>query len=971
MITPEAEIMLKKYKEQRPIYKDFCESISLILKVLLSESPIKKYHITFREKDPDSLAKKIKDNHEIKEIEEFKDLAGCRVAFYIESDIEIFKKYIFSAFNIIDEKPHYPGIDKNNIGYHATHMLVSLKEDRANLPEYSRFKGLKCEIQLTTILYHAWSEVEHDITYKIPEDIAEKFPQQYEAIKGRFEDVMKTYIQPAQHDLNFIAKMYQELEEGKNVFSPDFFNSLKNAKSNNVLYERLKLLSKYIGSLSSNKALENLEILNIAEVSLKKAKKFKIKKIMTALGELPGYSYADVADVCLDVLDRLKYVYFAEVFAFLCRLSIDAQTQIRVKALDILKKMAQCVYYPEEKKVVFDPQLRVLKEIEKMKPADLIKYQDAIVAISGQLLDSSYDGRSYNYREVTMHRGPLPYNPVLDKNRRKIILILQRLYGRVKSNKKIKIIEVFKHISYHSGQPSVGEFHDMILRNINNLMSFYSDIISNSDNLVLKEIEFQLKLFLNVITEKSGLIKIQKLQIAINGNVEYQIFKAFTGFDSILMGFLDHDKFEIDQREKISNYINLINNKTFSRWQSRISKILEDLSTLGEGPYPYCNIFLYELAKKKPKIAERMIKKNSSRLEPFLIDLITGIYASDNKKIGESILNSWIDHAEYLSVCADLPSRLRKSNIPMLQSVFNKAKKIGDVTAFRKIIYSIVENYEISGSGKGLFLRTIVALEGLEAPEWIYGVWFKKSLLFESLNQHDWRLILRSLVRLPNIDYRSENLLLIAGQKFPEEFVNFFYQRVVYYSKNGKINEYRVMPFEFYHLKNVLTANAAIITREIFEWFNSEDWLFSWNGASLLKELFPSSNKVVHDEVIKLVKSATMKNIKVVFSIMRVYEDSELVQKACKVLVKNRGIAKKYKNEIFVFLSQMGVMSGDYGLLNGYLSKKKSIQQWKSDRSDLVRDFAADYEKYLDKAILNEKKRADDSIEMEKRIYGE
>jgi hypothetical protein len=34
------------------------------------------------------------------------------------------------------------------------------------LPEYARFAGLHCEIQVQTILNHAWSETSHDIIYK-------------------------------------------------------------------------------------------------------------------------------------------------------------------------------------------------------------------------------------------------------------------------------------------------------------------------------------------------------------------------------------------------------------------------------------------------------------------------------------------------------------------------------------------------------------------------------------------------------------------------------------------------------------------------------------------------------------------------------------------------------------------------------------------------------------------------------------
>jgi ppGpp synthetase/RelA/SpoT-type nucleotidyltranferase len=54
----------------------------------------------------------------------------------------------------------------NRIGYRTIHLVVSLSNTRTILPEYSEFDDLKFEIQLRTILEHAWAEIEHDRNYK-------------------------------------------------------------------------------------------------------------------------------------------------------------------------------------------------------------------------------------------------------------------------------------------------------------------------------------------------------------------------------------------------------------------------------------------------------------------------------------------------------------------------------------------------------------------------------------------------------------------------------------------------------------------------------------------------------------------------------------------------------------------------------------------------------------------------------------
>lgn len=68
-------------------------------------------------------------------------------------------------FNVIkrEDKSLDRGVDE--IGYNAIHLDAMLKEDRANLPEHQRYKHLKFEIQITTILQHTYAEIEHDLLY--------------------------------------------------------------------------------------------------------------------------------------------------------------------------------------------------------------------------------------------------------------------------------------------------------------------------------------------------------------------------------------------------------------------------------------------------------------------------------------------------------------------------------------------------------------------------------------------------------------------------------------------------------------------------------------------------------------------------------------------------------------------------------------------------------------------------------------
>jgi hypothetical protein len=102
--------------------------------------------------------------------EDIVDLAGVRVALYFPLQRTLVGKRIESLFHVIKTKnfpegPREQNRDPRFIGYSATHYHVRLRED--NLADVDkRFAAAKVEIQIASVLMHAWAEVDHDLVYK-------------------------------------------------------------------------------------------------------------------------------------------------------------------------------------------------------------------------------------------------------------------------------------------------------------------------------------------------------------------------------------------------------------------------------------------------------------------------------------------------------------------------------------------------------------------------------------------------------------------------------------------------------------------------------------------------------------------------------------------------------------------------------------------------------------------------------------
>ena len=69
-------------------------------------------------------------------------------------------------------------------GYESYHFVVDLGESRVALTEYSAYKGKVVEIQVRTILQHAWAEIEHDIQYKSVDELPAEIGQRFMELAG-------------------------------------------------------------------------------------------------------------------------------------------------------------------------------------------------------------------------------------------------------------------------------------------------------------------------------------------------------------------------------------------------------------------------------------------------------------------------------------------------------------------------------------------------------------------------------------------------------------------------------------------------------------------------------------------------------------------------------------------------------------------------------------------------------------------
>ena len=95
------------------------------------------------------------------------DFVGIRIICYYEDEIEKIEKIIRENFEVLEKTDKTQELkNSNTFGYKGVHLDVKLSSERIKLDEYKTVSQFPVEIQIRTIIQHAWSSLDHKIIYK-------------------------------------------------------------------------------------------------------------------------------------------------------------------------------------------------------------------------------------------------------------------------------------------------------------------------------------------------------------------------------------------------------------------------------------------------------------------------------------------------------------------------------------------------------------------------------------------------------------------------------------------------------------------------------------------------------------------------------------------------------------------------------------------------------------------------------------
>jgi ppGpp synthetase/RelA/SpoT-type nucleotidyltranferase len=178
------------------LYADFAYAVHSILRARVDGDSVKVNSIEHRAKTVESFGDKAnrpsdEDPNRPKypePLSDITDLAGIRVITHFLSTEPQLDRIIESEFEVFEKTDRSQLLrQEERLGYHSIHYLVRLRPNRQSLPEYARFTGLVAELQVRTVLQHAWAEIEHDIQYKAATSLPAEIRRRFMTLAGLLE----------------------------------------------------------------------------------------------------------------------------------------------------------------------------------------------------------------------------------------------------------------------------------------------------------------------------------------------------------------------------------------------------------------------------------------------------------------------------------------------------------------------------------------------------------------------------------------------------------------------------------------------------------------------------------------------------------------------------------------------------------------------------------------------------------------
>lgn len=250
--------IVQEYEKRCALYSTFTERIEKLIKELIKENDLRVHSVTSRIKTRASLQMKLaRSERKFSKLSDVTDISGIRIITYFADDVDSIARVIQKEFDVdkklsVDKREL---LDPDRFGYLSLHYVVKLPAARLRLTEYRRFSNCQAEIQIRSILQHAWAEIEHDLGYKGKQAVPREVRRRFSRLAGLLEIADTEFAQIRDSLLEYEKTVSQRIADAPASVLIDKASLVSFVRKSSLVHE----IDSKIASMSESRIVEDEE----------------------------------------------------------------------------------------------------------------------------------------------------------------------------------------------------------------------------------------------------------------------------------------------------------------------------------------------------------------------------------------------------------------------------------------------------------------------------------------------------------------------------------------------------------------------------------------------------------------------------------------------------------------------------------------------------------------------------------------
>lgn len=697
----------------------------------------------------------------------------------------------------------------------------------------------------------------------------------------------------------------------------------------------------------------------------------------------------------VDVPQSIRYVHTDAVLGFLLEIwrSKDKDTSNKAeRALESLATFDLNLFYGDPP-IGARPQQEIVEYFAKMENEPLLEHASVVLTMLAHALSPSIEGHTWTYNAVNISRGGVPAGGGVAEMRSAAIALLKRIF-RLSPDLALRkrVLQTLGAATRRERPSNDAQAAAMFDANAVEVLNFLRDQVATQELQVVQTIEHDA--YWNYYHAASTSIANAALEVrdAVAQRAEYQIYKDLIGFEGIhgvweeLKGshaaWEDRDK---ARREAAERYLDAINDNTYDEWRDRILELAKARSD-DLAMFPIFYDFLKSLAQRQPAMALELIQDHEERMQPFIIALLRGLWASDRATDALVLAKRWMADRSKLAAIAKSLNVDQDPRFDLLVEILDEADRLNDAEGAAAIVESMGVAARQYGLGhveaKAIFRQGLRMVAQRHDARWVNVIWFNQDFrkLVETMNQAERAEVLTSIASVRTIGYQAEEVLATIGQTDPQAVLTFLMDRVRaerdpesrQNADGDDEDRFEAIPYNLNTLDKLLSTMPGELLRAVRAEFKPDEaGMFPYYaGARLIKAVFPEFDSTLQAELLSFSKTGHPTDMDFAIGVVRTYGGDARILDICKEIIKVVPERSSAWNEVATALESTGVVMGEYGILHFYETKREEIAAWKNDENPRVQSFAVWLTESIDQMIVSERRRADADVALRKHRYG-